>query len=180
MLRTIACLESVSDGTIKLDDKNVTSLELMDRDLSRVFQSHALYPHMSVRANMEFGMKVNKVPPAERATRIEKAARALQLSELLDRKPGQLSSGQRQRVAIGRSILKNPKVFLFDEPLSNLDAELRVQMRIELEALHKERDATMIYVTHDQVEAMTMSDETVVLNGVRIEQVGSTILMRAD
>ncbi len=173
LLRTIAGLESVSDGTIKLDDKDVTTLEPADRDLSMVFQSYALYPHMSVRANMEFGMKVNKIPQAERATRIEEAARVLQLSELLDRKPGQLSGGQRQRVAIGRSIVKNPKVFLFDEPLSNLDAKLRVQMRIELEALHKELDATMIYVTHDQVEAMTMADKIVVLNGGQIEQVGS-------
>ncbi|WP_299704316.1 ABC transporter ATP-binding protein [uncultured Tateyamaria sp.] len=173
LLRTIAGLESVSDGTIKIDGKDVTDLEPADRDLSMVFQSYALYPHMTVRANMEFGMKVNGLPAAERKTRIEEAARILQLSELLDRKPGQLSGGQRQRVAIGRSIVKNPKVFLFDEPLSNLDAKLRVQMRIELEALHKELDATMIYVTHDQVEAMTMADQIVVLNAGRIEQVGS-------
>ncbi|MEO0379015.1 MAG: sn-glycerol-3-phosphate ABC transporter ATP-binding protein UgpC [Pseudomonadota bacterium] len=173
LLRTIAGLESASDGTIEIDGKDVTGLEPADRDLSMVFQSYALYPHMSVRANMEFGMKVNKIAPAERKTRIEEAARVLQLSELLDRKPGQLSGGQRQRVAIGRSIVKNPKVFLFDEPLSNLDAKLRVQMRIELEALHKELAATMIYVTHDQVEAMTMADQIVVLNGGRIEQVGS-------
>lgn len=173
LLRTIAGLESVSDGTISIDGKDVTFFEPADRDLSMVFQSYALYPHMSVRANMEFGMKVNKIAPAERKTRIEEAARVLQLSELLDRKPGQLSGGQRQRVAIGRSIVKNPKVFLFDEPLSNLDAKLRVKMRIELEALHKELDATMIYVTHDQVEAMTMADQIVVLNGGQIEQVGS-------
>ncbi|MFA3920581.1 ABC transporter ATP-binding protein [Ruegeria hyattellae] len=173
LLRTIAGLESVSDGTIMIDGKDVTDLEPADRDLSMVFQSYALYPHMTVRANMEFGMKVNGLPPAERKTRIEEAARILQLSDLLDRKPGQLSGGQRQRVAIGRSIVKNPKVFLFDEPLSNLDAKLRVQMRIELEALHKELDATMIYVTHDQVEAMTMADQIVVLNAGRIEQVGS-------
>ncbi|MFK7876949.1 MAG: ABC transporter ATP-binding protein [Paracoccaceae bacterium] len=173
LLRAIAGLESVSEGTISIDGKDVTTLEPADRDLSMVFQSYALYPHMSVRANMEFGMKVNKIAPAERKARIEEAARVLQLSELLDRKPGQLSGGQRQRVAIGRSIVKNPKVFLFDEPLSNLDAKLRVQMRIELEALHKELDATMIYVTHDQVEAMTMADQIVVLNGGRIEQVGS-------
>ena len=173
LLRTIAGLESVGDGKISIDGKDVTTLEPADRDLSMVFQSYALYPHMSVRANMEFGMKVNKIPAAERKARIEEAARVLQLEELLDRKPGQLSGGQRQRVAIGRSIVKNPKVFLFDEPLSNLDAKLRVQMRIELEALHKELDATMIYVTHDQVEAMTMADQIVVLNGGRIEQVGS-------
>jgi len=129
LLRTIAGLESASDGTIEIDDKDVTNLEPADRDLSMVFQSYALYPHMSVRANMEFGMKVNKIPANERKTRITEAARVLQLTELLDRKPGQLSGGQRQRVAIGRSIVKNPKVFLFDEPLSNLDAKLRVQMR---------------------------------------------------
>jgi len=173
LLRTIAGLESVDNGVIRIDGTDVTHLEPADRDLSMVFQSYALYPHMSVRANMEFGMKVNKIPAVERKTRIEEAARVLQLSDLLDRKPGQLSGGQRQRVAIGRSIVKNPKVFLFDEPLSNLDAKLRVQMRIELEALHKELDATMIYVTHDQVEAMTMADQIVVLNGGRIEQVGS-------
>ncbi len=173
LLRTIAGLESVSDGAILIDGKDVTDLEPADRDLSMVFQSYALYPHMSVHANMEFGMKVNGIAPAERKTRIEEAARILQLSDLLDRKPGQLSGGQRQRVAIGRSIVKNPKVFLFDEPLSNLDAKLRVQMRIELEALHKELGATMIYVTHDQVEAMTMADEIVVLNEGQIEQVGS-------
>ncbi|MFK7881398.1 ABC transporter ATP-binding protein [Roseobacter sp.] len=173
LLRTIAGLESVSDGTITIDSKDVTDIEPADRDLSMVFQSYALYPHMSVRANMEFGMKVNGIAPDERKVRIKEAARVLQLSELLDRKPGQLSGGQRQRVAIGRSIVKNPKVFLFDEPLSNLDAKLRVQMRIELEALHKELDATMIYVTHDQVEAMTMADQIVVLNAGQIEQVGS-------
>jgi len=173
LLRTIAGLESASDGTIEIDGKDVTSLEPADRDLSMVFQSYALYPHMSVRSNMEFGMKVNKIAPDERKARIEEAARVLQLTELLDRKPGQLSGGQRQRVAIGRSIVKNPKVFLFDEPLSNLDAKLRVQMRIELEALHKELDATMIYVTHDQVEAMTMADQIVVLNEGQIEQVGT-------
>jgi len=125
LLRTIAGLESASDGTIEIDGADVTTLEPADRDLSMVFQSYALYPHMSVRANMEFGMKVNKIPAEERKARIEEAARVLQLSELLDRKPGQLSGGQRQRVAIGRSIVKNPKVFLFDEPLSNLDAKLR-------------------------------------------------------
>ncbi|WP_187430309.1 sn-glycerol-3-phosphate import ATP-binding protein UgpC [Roseobacter fucihabitans] len=173
LLRAIAGLEGVSNGTINIDGQDVTNLEPADRDLSMVFQSYALYPHMTVRANMEFGMKVNRIPPAERKARIEEAAQVLQLTELLERKPGQLSGGQRQRVAIGRSIVKNPKVFLFDEPLSNLDAKLRVQMRIELEALHKELDATMIYVTHDQVEAMTMADQIVVLNGGRIEQVGS-------
>ncbi len=172
LLRSIAGLEGVNSGSIVIGDTDVTDLEPADRDLSMVFQSYALYPHMTVRANMEFGMKVNGVPPDERARRVTEAARILQLEELLGRKPGQLSGGQRQRVAIGRSIVKNPKVFLFDEPLSNLDAKLRVQMRIELEALHKELNATMIYVTHDQVEAMTMADEIVVLNAGRVEQVG--------
>ena len=173
LLRTIAGLESVSSGTITIGARDVTTLEPADRDLSMVFQSYALYPHMSVRANMEFGMKVGGVPADERTRRVNDAARILQLDELLDRKPGQLSGGQRQRVAIGRSIVKDPKVFLFDEPLSNLDAKLRVQMRVELEALHSELSATMIYVTHDQVEAMTMADQIVVLNDGRVEQVGT-------
>ena len=172
LLRSIAGLEGVDSGTIEIDARDVTALDPADRDLSMVFQSYALYPHMSVRANMEFGMKVNGISPDERSRRVEDAAKILQLSELLDRKPSQLSGGQRQRVAIGRSIVKNPKVFLFDEPLSNLDAQLRVQMRIELEALHEELEATMIYVTHDQVEAMTMADRIVVLNEGKVEQVG--------
>ncbi|WP_299862137.1 sn-glycerol-3-phosphate ABC transporter ATP-binding protein UgpC [uncultured Hoeflea sp.] len=173
LLRSIAGLESVNSGTIDIDGREVTHLEPAERDLSMVFQSYALYPHMTVRGNMEFGMKVNGIGASERAERVTEAARILQLSELLDRKPSQLSGGQRQRVAIGRSIVKHPKVFLFDEPLSNLDAKLRVQMRIELEALHKQLGATMIYVTHDQVEAMTMADQIVVLNGGRVEQVGA-------
>ncbi|MDW3223152.1 MAG: sn-glycerol-3-phosphate ABC transporter ATP-binding protein UgpC [Paracoccaceae bacterium] len=173
LLRTIAGLESISDGAIHIGEKDVTTLEPVDRDVSMVFQSYALYPHMSVRANMEFGMKVGGVSADERTRRVAAAAKILQLTDYLDRKPGQLSGGQRQRVAIGRSIVKEPKVFLFDEPLSNLDAKLRVQMRVELEALHKQLDATMIYVTHDQVEAMTMADQIVVLNAGRIEQVGA-------
>ncbi|MEM7489488.1 MAG: sn-glycerol-3-phosphate ABC transporter ATP-binding protein UgpC [Pseudomonadota bacterium] len=175
LLRSIAGLESIDAGRIAVGDRDVTDLEPSDREVSMVFQSYALYPHMTVRTNMEFGMKVNGTPPEDRSRRIEEAARILQLSDLLDRKPGQLSGGQRQRVAIGRSIVKNPKVFLFDEPLSNLDAKLRVQMRIELEALHKDLDATMIYVTHDQVEAMTMADQIVVLNDGRVEQIGAPL-----
>ena len=167
LLRTLAGLEAIDTGTVTIGGKDVSQAEPADRDVSMVFQSYALYPHMSVRQNMEFGMKVNGVDPAERTQRINEAARILQLDDYLDRKPGQLSGGQRQRVAIGRSIVKNPKVFLFDEPLSNLDAKLRVQMRVELEALHKQLDATMIYVTHDQVEAMTMADKIVVLNAGR-------------
>ena len=138
-----------------------------------MFQSYALYPNMTVRENMDFGMKINKFPPEDRKARIAEAARILQLDDYLDRKPAHLSGGQRQRVAIGRAILKKPKVFLFDEPLSNLDAKLRVKMRVELEGLHRQLGATMIYVTHDQVEAMTMADKIVVLNAGRIEQVGS-------
>ena len=173
LLRVLAGLEGIDTGTVEIDGKDVTHAEPADRDIAMVFQSYALYPHMTVRQNMEFGMKVNGFEKADRETRIAEAARVLQLHDHLDRKPSQLSGGQRQRVAIGRAIVKDPKVFLFDEPLSNLDAKLRVQMRVELGALHKQLDATMIYVTHDQVEAMTMADKIVVLNGGRVEQVGS-------
>ena len=173
LLRSIAGLEDITTGSISIGGRDVTRLAPSDRDVSMVFQSYALYPHMTVRENMDFGMKVNAFPEADRKRRIAEAARILQLEPYLDRRPAQLSGGQRQRVAIGRAIVKNPKVFLFDEPLSNLDAKLRVQMRVELEALHRTLDATMIYVTHDQVEAMTMADKIVVLNGGRIEQVGA-------
>ncbi|MES0863309.1 sn-glycerol-3-phosphate ABC transporter ATP-binding protein UgpC [Ruegeria sp. SCPT10] len=173
LLRTLAGLEGADSGRIEIDGLDVTHAEPADRELAMVFQSYALYPHMSVRENMDFGMKVNGFAPALRQERIAEAARILQLEDYLDRKPSQLSGGQRQRVAIGRAIVKNPKVFLFDEPLSNLDAKLRVQMRVELEGLHKQLAATMIYVTHDQVEAMTMADKIVVLNGGRVEQVGT-------
>lgn len=175
LLRCVAGLEGVETGKIILDGSDVTHAEPADRELSMVFQSYALYPHMTVRANMEFGMKVNGFAPKLQEERIAEAARILQLEDYLERKPGQLSGGQRQRVAIGRAIVKNPKVFLFDEPLSNLDAKLRVQMRVELEALHKQLGATMIYVTHDQVEAMTMADKIVVLQNGLIEQVGSPL-----
>ena len=173
LLRCLAGLEAIDSGQVELDGRDVTKAEPADRDLSMVFQSYALYPHMTVRGNMEFGMKVNGFAPALQKERIAEAARILQLEDYLDRKPGQLSGGQRQRVAIGRAIVKNPKVFLFDEPLSNLDAKLRVQMRVELEGLHKQLATTMIYVTHDQVEAMTMADKIVVLNKGRVEQVGT-------
>jgi ABC-type sugar transport system ATPase subunit len=173
LLRTLAGLEAADSGRIEIDGRDVTAAEPADRDLAMVFQSYALYPHMTVRGNMEFGMKVNGFAPALQQERIAEAARILQLEDYLDRKPSQLSGGQRQRVAIGRAIVKNPSVFLFDEPLSNLDAKLRVQMRVELEGLHKQLDATMIYVTHDQVEAMTMADKIVVLNAGRVEQVGT-------
>jgi ABC-type sugar transport system ATPase subunit len=173
LLRSIAGLEEISGGTVHIGDRDVTRAAPSDRDVAMVFQSYALYPHMTVRENMDFGMKVNNFPEADRQCRIAEAARILQLEPYLDRKPAQLSGGQRQRVAIGRAIVKEPKVFLFDEPLSNLDAKLRVQMRVELEALHRDLNATMIYVTHDQVEAMTMADKIVVLNAGRIEQVGA-------
>ncbi|MCX7644367.1 MAG: sn-glycerol-3-phosphate ABC transporter ATP-binding protein UgpC [Rhodobacteraceae bacterium] len=172
LLRSIAGLEGISSGRITIGGEDVTDVAPSDRGVSMVFQSYALYPHMTVRENMDFGMRINGMPKPEREARIAEAARILQLGDYLDRKPSQLSGGQRQRVAIGRAIVRQPKVFLFDEPLSNLDAKLRVQMRVELESLHRQLGATMIYVTHDQVEAMTMADKIVVLNAGRIEQVG--------
>lgn len=175
LLRAIAGLEGISGGSVSIGGRDVTGVAPSERDVAMVFQTYALYPHMSVHQNMEFGMKVNGVGAAERRERVLEAARILQLESLLERKPGQLSGGQRQRVAIGRAIVKKPKVFLFDEPLSNLDAKLRVKMRVELEALHRQLGATMIYVTHDQVEAMTMADRIVVLNEGRIEQAGKPL-----
>ncbi|MCT8999431.1 ABC transporter ATP-binding protein [Chelativorans intermedius] len=173
LLRTIAGLEGSYSGLIEIGGRDVSRAAPSERGVAMVFQSYALYPHMSVRDNMDFGMRVNGVEKSERDRRIAEAARILQLEPYLDRKPAHLSGGQRQRVAIGRAILREPQVFLFDEPLSNLDAKLRVAMRIELESLHRQLRATMIYVTHDQVEAMTMADKIVVLNGGRIEQVGA-------
>ena len=173
LLRCIAGLEAIGGGTIAIAGEDVTSAAPSDRGVAMVFQSYALYPHMTVSGNMEFGMKINGVSKEERQARVAEAARILQIETLLDRRPGQLSGGQRQRVAIGRAIVKEPRVFLFDEPLSNLDAKLRIQMRVELEALHAQLDATMIYVTHDQVEAMTMADKIVVLRDGVIEQVGA-------
>lgn len=173
LLRLIAGLEEVSSGRIELDGRDITGVNPAKRDLAMVFQTYALYPHMTVRKNMPFALDLAGADKQEVARKIEAAARTLELEPLLERKPRQLSGGQRQRVAIGRAIVRNPKVFLFDEPLSNLDAALRVQMRLELSRLHQELQATMIYVTHDQVEAMTLADKVVVLNGGRIEQVGS-------
>ncbi len=173
LLRLIAGLEEVSSGRIELDERDITDLSPAKRDLAMVFQTYALYPHMTVRKNMSFALDLAGADKQEVARKIEAAARTLELEPLLERKPRQLSGGQRQRVAIGRAIVRNPKVFLFDEPLSNLDAALRVQMRLELSRLHQELQATMIYVTHDQVEAMTLADKVVVLNGGRTEQVGS-------
>ena len=173
LLRMIAGLESASGGTITIDGTDVTGKEPSERGVAMVFQTYALYPHMTVRDNMAFGLEMAGVPKAEREELVRKAAATLQLEEYLDRKPKQLSGGQRQRVAIGRTIVRDPKVFLFDEPLSNLDAELRVQMRLEIAKLHRELGATMIYVTHDQVEAMTLATRIVVLRDGRIEQVGT-------
>ena len=175
LLRLIAGLEEVTDGTIELDGRDITEVSPAKRDLAMVFQTYALYPHMSVRKNMSFALDLAGVPKVEIEKKVNEAARILELAPLLERKPKHLSGGQRQRVAIGRAIVRNPKIFLFDEPLSNLDAALRVQMRLELARLHKELQATMIYVTHDQVEAMTMADKVVVLNGGKIEQVGSPL-----
>ena len=173
LLRIIAGLESATSGGLQIDGVDVANAEPADRGIAMVFQSYALYPHLTVRENIGFGLSLAKRPKAEIAQKVEAAADALHLRALLDRKPKALSGGQRQRVAIGRAIVRDPKVFLFDEPLSNLDAALRAQMRVELTELHAKLGATMIYVTHDQVEAMTMADKIVVLNGGTIEQVGA-------
>jgi multiple sugar transport system ATP-binding protein len=175
LLRLIAGLEDVSDGQITIDGVNATELPPAKRGLAMVFQSYALYPHMSVRKNIAFPLKMAGMPPEEITRKVDAAAKVLNLTNYIDRRPGQLSGGQRQRVAIGRAIVREPKAFLFDEPLSNLDAALRVNMRLEISELHQTLQTTMIYVTHDQVEAMTMADKIVVLNAGRIEQVGSPL-----
>ncbi|WP_421693385.1 ABC transporter ATP-binding protein [Aestuariivirga sp.] len=175
LLRLIAGLEDLTSGHILIDGQDVTDVPPAKRGLSMVFQSYALYPHMSVRNNIAFGLKMAGMPKDEIDAKVTKAAATLNLTDYLDRKPRQLSGGQRQRVAIGRAIVRQPKCFLFDEPLSNLDAALRVNMRVEIMQLHQVLGATMIYVTHDQVEAMTMADRIVVLNKGRIEQVGSPL-----
>src|SRR3954453_18866528 len=175
LLRMIAGLEEISAGELMIDGKRVNDVPPSDRGLAMVFQSYALYPHMSVEDNMGFSLRLAGVPKEERRAKVGEAARVLHLDKLLDRKPKELSGGQRQRVAIGRAIVRKPRVFLFDEPLSNLDAALRVNMRIELARLHEELAATMIYVTHDQVEAMTMADKIVVLQGGIVEQAGSPL-----
>jgi multiple sugar transport system ATP-binding protein len=175
LLRLIAGLEDTTSGHIIIDGADMVNEPPAKRGLSMVFQSYALYPHMSVRNNIAFGLKMANMPKAEIDAKVAKAAETLNLTEYLDRKPRQLSGGQRQRVAIGRAIVRQPKAFLFDEPLSNLDAALRVNMRIFIMQLHKDLGATMIYVTHDQVEAMTMADRIVVLNRGHIEQVGSPL-----
>ncbi len=173
LLRLIAGLEDVSGGMISIDGNDATALPPAKRGLAMVFQSYALYPHMTVRKNIAFPMRMAGMDQAEQDRRIEGAAKALNLTDYLDRRPGQLSGGQRQRVAIGRAIVREPSAFLFDEPLSNLDAALRHGMRLEIAELHKRLDTTMIYVTHDQIEAMTLADKIVVLQAGVIEQVGS-------
>ena len=172
-LRMIAGLEDISGGDILIGGDVVNDVPPKDRDIAMVFQNYALYPHMTVAENMSFGLRLKRYPKAEIKSRIEEAARMLDIVELVDRKPKQLSGGQRQRVAMGRAIVRNPKVFLFDEPLSNLDAKLRVQMRIEIKKVHQKVRTTTVYVTHDQVEAMTLADRVVVMNHGRIEQIGT-------
>lgn len=173
LLRMIAGLEETTKGNIHIGQRDVTNIDAADRGIAMVFQTYALYPHMSVEQNLGFGLKMNKVPKNEIDQKVQEAAEILKLTDYLHRKPKALSGGQRQRVAIGRAIVRGPEVFLFDEPLSNLDAELRVEMRVEIARLHKEMDVTMIYVTHDQVEAMTLADKIVVLRDGIVEQVGA-------
>jgi multiple sugar transport system ATP-binding protein len=175
LLRMVAGLEEISSGELKIGGKDMTHVGPSDRGVAMVFQSYALYPHMTVADNIGFGLRMTGHDKAEIEKRMQRAAKMLQLEPLLARKPSQLSGGQRQRVAIGRAIVRNPEVFLFDEPLSNLDAALRVQMRTEISTLHQDLKATMIYVTHDQVEAMTMADKIVVLSAGSIEQIGSPL-----
>src|SRR6202162_1040245 len=174
-LRMVAGLESITSGHISIDEKVVNELPPKDRDIAMVFQNYALYPHMSVYDNMAFGLKMRKFPKPEIGRRVQEAAEILGIQELMKRKPRQLSGGQRQRVALGRAIVRHPQVFLFDEPLSNLDAKLRVQMRVELKRLHDRLETTAIYVTHDQVEAMTLGDRVVVMKDGWVQQVGEPL-----
>jgi multiple sugar transport system ATP-binding protein len=176
-LRCIAGLEEITDGELSIDGTRMNDVAPKDRDIAMVFQNYALYPHMSVYENMAFGLKIRKYPRSEIETRVRDAAQVLDIEELLERKPKALSGGQRQRVAVGRAIVRKPKVFLFDEPLSNLDAKLRVQMRAELASLHTRLQATMVYVTHDQVEAMTMGDRIVVMRDGVIQQIGTPLAL---
>ncbi len=175
LLRMIAGLESISGGEISIGDRVVNQLEPSERDIAMVFQNYALYPHMTVRQNLAYGLKNRNTPKDEIDRRIEQAAKALEIEQFLERKPRQLSGGQRQRVAMGRAIVREPAAYLFDEPLSNLDAKLRVQMRVEIKRLQRSLATTSVYVTHDQMEAMTLADRLVVLNAGRIEQVGTPI-----
>jgi sn-glycerol 3-phosphate transport system ATP-binding protein len=170
LLRMVAGLEDITGGEIRIGERVVNTLEPAERDIAMVFQNYALYPHMSVFENMAYGLKIQKLPKDEIRARVDKAAGILELSHLLDRKPRQLSGGQRQRVAMGRAIVRQPQVFLFDEPLSNLDAKLRAQTRLEIQKLHRELGITSLFVTHDQVEAMTLAQRMIVMNGGRMEQ----------
>ena len=175
LLRMVAGLEETTEGTMRIGPRDVTDVDASERGVAMVFQTYALYPHMTVAENMGFGLKMTGHPRSEIESKVKEASRILKLDEYLARKPKALSGGQRQRVAIGRAIVRGPEVFLFDEPLSNLDAELRVEMRVEIARLHREIGATMIYVTHDQVEAMTLADKIVVLRKGRVEQVGAPL-----
>ena len=180
LLRMVAGLEETSEGAISIGKRDVTRMDPAERGVAMVFQTYALYPHMTVKDNMGFGLKMNGHPKSEIDEKVAEATRILKLEQYLNRKPAALSGGQRQRVSIGRAIVRGPEVFLFDEPLSNLDAELRVEMRVEIARLHKEIGATMIYVTHDQVEAMTLADKIVVLRAGHIEQVGAPLDLYRD
>ena len=180
LLRLVAGLETVTSGEVKIGGKRVNDTEPMDRDIAMVFQNYALYPHMSVFDNMAYGLKIAKVPRGEIEERVAAAAKMLQLEPYLRRKPRELSGGQRQRVAMGRAIVRKPSVFLFDEPLSNLDAKLRVQMRLEIKALQRELGVTALYVTHDQVEAMTLADRMIVMNAGTADQIGAPLEVYAD
>ncbi len=180
LLRMIAGLEDISGGELKIGGRLVNDVEPADRGIAMVFQSYALYPHLTVEQNLNFGLRMNGNPKADTDRRVKQAAEILQISELMQRRPKQLSGGQRQRVAIGRAIVREPQIFLFDEPLSNLDAELRVQMRVEISRLHKKLGTTMIYVTHDQTEAMTLADKIVVLRSGNIEQIGAPLDLYDD
>jgi sn-glycerol 3-phosphate transport system ATP-binding protein len=173
LLRMVAGLEDITGGTIAIGERVVNELEPAERDIAMVFQNYALYPHMSVFDNMAYGLKIAKLPVAEIKARVDKAAAILELSQLLQRKPRELSGGQRQRVAMGRAIVRQPQVFLFDEPLSNLDAKLRAQTRLEIQKLHRELGITSLFVTHDQVEAMTLAQRMIVMNGGHMEQFGT-------
>jgi sn-glycerol 3-phosphate transport system ATP-binding protein len=180
LLRMVAGLETITDGEVQIDSRRVNEEEPMARDIAMVFQSYALYPHMSVFDNMAYGLKIAKTPRAEIEDRVAQAAKLLQIEPYLTRKPRELSGGQRQRVAMGRAIVRKPAVFLFDEPLSNLDAKLRVQMRLEIRALQRELGVTALYVTHDQVEAMTMADRMIVMNGGVADQIGKPLEVYAN
>ena len=180
LLRMIAGLETVSEGEIAIAGKRVNEVEPKDRNIAMVFQNYALYPHMSVYENMSYGLRIRRMPPAEINERVQRAAKILELGALLERKPRQLSGGQRQRVAMGRAIVREPAAFLFDEPLSNLDAKLRVQMRLEIQKLHRNLKTTSVFVTHDQVEAMTLADRMIVMNAGIAEQIGRPIDVYED